>query len=59
MGIPKDSVVEYETALKTDKFLLMVHGTAGDVEKAKTIIEDTHPLKVALHSDELVGASAR
>jgi hypothetical protein len=29
------------------------------VEKAKTIIEDTHPLKVALHSDELVGASAR
>ena len=22
MGIPKDSVVEYETALKTDKFLL-------------------------------------
>ena len=59
MGIPKDSVVEYETALKTDKFLLMVHGTAGDVEKAKAIIEDTHPLRVTLHSDELVGASAR
>jgi hypothetical protein len=59
MGIPKDSVVEYETALKTDKFLLMVHGTAGDVEKAKTIIEDTHPSRVTLHSDELVSASAR
>ena len=29
MGIPKDSVLQYETALKTDKFLLMVHGTAG------------------------------
>ena len=28
MGIPKDSVVEYEVALKTDKFLLMVHGSA-------------------------------
>ena len=35
MGIPKDSVVKYETALKTDKFLLMVHGTAPEVEKAK------------------------
>src|SRR5271168_856019 len=28
IGIPKDSVVQYELALKTDKFLLMVHGTA-------------------------------
>src|SRR5487761_2501167 len=25
LGIPKDSIVQYETALKTDKFLLMVH----------------------------------
>ena len=35
MGIPKDSVVQYEAALKTDKFLLMVHGTAAEVEKAQ------------------------
>jgi uncharacterized membrane protein len=59
MGIPKDSIVEYETALKTDKFVLLVHGTAENVEKAKTIIEDTHPSKVSLHSDQLVGASAK
>jgi len=37
----------------------MVHGTVADVEKAKTIIEDTHPSKVTLHSEELVGATAR
>ena len=27
IGIPKDSVVKYEVALKTDKFVLVVHGT--------------------------------
>ena len=26
IGIPKDSIVTYETALKADKFLLLVHG---------------------------------
>src|SRR6202140_2093483 len=35
MGIPKDSVLESETALKTDKYLLTLHGTAGDLEKAR------------------------
>src|ERR1700679_4230034 len=29
IGIPKDSVLQYELALKTDKFLLMVDGTAA------------------------------
>ncbi len=57
MGIPKDSVIEYETALKTDKFLLMAHGSARDVEKARTVMEDTQPAKVTLHSEELVGAA--
>ena len=57
MGIPKDSVVQYEAALKTDKFLLMVHGTAAEVEKAKDIIESTRPVAVALHATE-VGATA-
>src|ERR1700733_3021495 len=41
MGIPKDSVLQYEVELKTDKYLLMVHGTASEVEKAKEIIQST------------------
>src|ERR1035437_10294236 len=57
MGIPKDSVVEYETALKTDKFLLMVHGTAAEVETARDIIESTRPVTVTLHSAEVVGTA--
>jgi uncharacterized membrane protein len=49
MGIPKDSVLQYEIALKTDNFLLMVHGTSLEVDKAKAIIEETRPIHVALH----------
>jgi uncharacterized membrane protein len=57
MGIPKDSVLQYETALKTDKFLLMVHGTATDAEKARGILESTRPINVTLHAAD-VGAVA-
>src|ERR1017187_1792071 len=46
MGIPKDSVLQYETALKTDKFLLMVHGSAREVETARSILESTRPVTV-------------
>jgi hypothetical protein len=59
MGIPKDSVVQYELALKTDKFLLMANGSAAEVAKARGIIESTQPINMHLHSAELVGASAR
>ena len=57
MGIPRDSIVRYELALKTDKFLLMVHGTASEVERAKDIIETTRPVNVTLHSPEVAAAA--
>jgi len=56
IGIPKDSIVKYETALKTDQLLLIVHGTAAEVEKAKDIIETTHPADYTLHTGEPVAA---
>jgi uncharacterized membrane protein len=59
MGIPKDSVVEYELALKTDKFLLLVHDKASEVEKARKIIANTRPINVTLHDPEAVEAVAR
>ncbi len=49
IGIPKDSVLKYETALKTDKFLLMVHGSVKEVEKAKEILQNTQPESVTSH----------
>jgi uncharacterized membrane protein len=35
IGIPRDSVLQYEAALKADKFLLVVQGTADDIAGAK------------------------
>ena len=58
IGIPKDSIVKYEAALKTDQFLLIVHGTAAEVTKAKDILESTHPSQLSLHSGETVAAAA-
>ena len=56
IGIPKDSIVKYETALKTDQFVLIAHGTAAEVARAKDIIETTHPAQLDLHSAAAVAA---
>lgn len=53
IGIPKDSVIEYETALKTDKFLLIVHGTADMVIKAKDIIAGTRHISYTVHGENV------
>ncbi len=52
IGIPKDSIVKYETALKSDQFLLIAHGTAAEVAKAKDIIDTTHPAQCTIHAVE-------
>jgi hypothetical protein len=57
IGIPKDSIVKYELALKTDKYLLMAHGTASEVEKAREIIARTRPISVDLHAEQLVAVA--
>jgi hypothetical protein len=58
IGIPKDSVVKYETALKTDQFLMIVHGTAAEVARAKDILETTHPAELGMHSGQAVTVAA-
>jgi uncharacterized membrane protein len=57
IGIPKDSIVKYEAAIKTDQFVLIAHGTAAEVEKAKSIIETTHPAHLTVHSGEAKAAA--
>jgi len=56
IGIPKDSIVKYETALKQDQFVLIAHGTAAEVAKAKDIIETTHPAQCTVHAPKAVAA---
>jgi len=52
LGIPKDSVLEMETALKADKFLLIAHGTAADVEKAKAVLSTHGASSLMTHINE-------
>jgi len=47
LGASKDQVIKYETAIKMDKFVLMVHGDAQDQEKARSVLADAHTLAVA------------
>jgi uncharacterized membrane protein len=48
IGIPRDSIVKYETALKADKFLLIAHGTPEQVDHAKSILERTSTAEAAI-----------
>lgn len=38
IGIPKDSGLRYETALKAHKFLLIVHGNAQEIYRARELL---------------------
>jgi hypothetical protein len=51
--------VKYETAIKTDQFVLVAHGTAAEVAKAKDIIETTHPVSFTMHAAEAVAGLRR
>jgi hypothetical protein len=50
IGIPKDSVLRYETALRADKFLLLVHGTAEEVAKSREIMDQNKAVDTAIHT---------
>jgi uncharacterized membrane protein len=38
LGIPKDSIIQYETALKANKFVVIAHGTSEELSRAKDIL---------------------
>jgi len=45
MGVARDSVIKYESALKADKYLLIVHGDAEEVERARSVLAETKVLE--------------
>ena len=51
IGIPKNSVIDYEEALKANGFLIVAHGAAEEMARAKTILETTNPTSLDLHED--------
>ncbi|HEY6642632.1 general stress protein [Povalibacter sp.] len=49
IGIPKDSVLRYERALKANQFLLVVHGVTEDIVKARELLKSTNPTSFDRH----------
>jgi hypothetical protein len=50
IGIPQDSVIQYEAVIKADGFLVMAHGSAADMERANTILAAANPSRIDLHT---------
>jgi len=42
-------IIQYETALKVDKFILIVHGTPQEVEKARGILMQNRAEEANVH----------
>jgi len=51
IGVPKDSVIQYEAAIKADGFLVMAHGGADEVARAKAILAVAQPSQLDVHTD--------
>jgi hypothetical protein len=49
VGIPRDSVVQYEQAVKADGFLVIVHGAVEELARARAILALGNPSRLDLH----------
>jgi len=47
IGVPKDQVIKYEAALKVDKYLLVVHGSAEDQSRAGSVLAQAKAVTAA------------
>ena len=41
-GVPKDSVIRYETRLQSNEFLLIIRGSDEEIEQAREILADNN-----------------
>ena len=47
IGMPKNKVIKYETALAADKYVLMVHGSETDADTVRSILAHAKPPEFA------------
>lgn len=50
IGIPKDSIIKYETQIKADKFVVVTHGSEEEMKKAYEILAKTSATEINQHS---------
>jgi hypothetical protein len=49
IGIPKNSMIQYEADVKAEKFLVMAHGPAEEMARAKTTLATFNPSRLEQH----------
>ena len=63
IGIPKNSVIKYEAALKADGFMVVAHGTAEEMARAKAVLGTMSAASLDMHpsvaAQPPIGALAR
>lgn len=59
IGIPKDTVLKYEEAVKTDGFVVIVHGSKTDVQRARGVLQNSQPMQNDLHENISMTDSAK
>jgi len=55
MGIPKNSIIQYETAVKSGKYVLIAHGSDMETIHAREILKNTNPETLAEHQPKRIG----
>jgi uncharacterized membrane protein len=53
IGIPKNSILQYETEVKNGKLLLVANGTADEVERAKDLLHQTGVETATVHAQRV------
>jgi uncharacterized membrane protein len=51
IGIPRNSVLQYEANVKAGKFLLILHATPEEVERAKDRLDRTQAAEMTIHAE--------
>ncbi len=50
IGVPRNSIINYETAVKMKKYLLIVHGSHDEIKHARDILNTDKEVEVAVYT---------
>ena len=51
LGIPRNTIVQYETEVKNGKLLVVAHGTADEVDRARELLHQTPATSTTVHAE--------
>ena len=54
IGIPKNSIVQYETEVRSGSYLLVAHGSVDEVEQAQEILGATQAKSTTYYGEKVV-----